>query len=153
EQVRREKLGSFIDYCYVHVPYVRRFFEVASLKPTDIREPRDLARLPLMTKAEMRRHRDELRSDIAGEMKPFATGGSTGDPLIFDLGKRRIASRVACRQRVARWWGISAGDPEIALWGSPVELTKQDWLRRQRDRFLNTKLLSAFEMNEETMSR
>jgi phenylacetate-CoA ligase len=153
EQLRAKKLQHFLSYCQAHVPYVRGIFQRLNLKATDIREPRELALLPVMTKADMRKHREELRSDIAGKLKQFATGGSTGDPLIFDLAKRRIASRVACRQRVSRWWGTSAGDSEIALWGAPAELTRQDWIRRQRDRLLRTRLLSAFEMNDETMSR
>jgi phenylacetate-CoA ligase len=73
--------------------------------------------------------------------------------LIFDLCKRRVASRVACRQRTSRWWGVSVGDPELAIWGAPVELKRQDWVRNVRDRFLATRLLSAFEMNQATMSR
>jgi phenylacetate-CoA ligase len=53
---------------------------------------------------------------------------------------------------VARWWGVSLGDPEIAVWGSPVELTRQDWIRGLRDRLMATRLLSAFEMNDDRMS-
>jgi phenylacetate-CoA ligase len=94
-----------------------------------------------------------LRSEIAGKLSSFTTGGSTGDPLIFDLSKRRVASRVACRQRTSRWWGVSVGDRELAIWGAPVELQRQDWIRNVRDRLLATRLLSAFEMNEATMSR
>ena len=105
-----------------------------------------------MRKADARANREALRSDIAGKLSSFTTGGSTGDPLIFDLAKRRVASRVACRQRTSRWWGVSVGDPELAIWGSPVELTRQDWVRNFRDRFLASRLLSAFEMNEATMS-
>jgi phenylacetate-CoA ligase len=153
ERFQAERLQQMLSYCAAHVPYVRMLLDQAGLKPSAIRDARDLVLLPVMTKSEMRTHRQELRSDIAGKLKSFATGGSTGDPLIFDLSKRRIASRVACRLRVQRWWGVSAGDPEIALWGSPVELTRQDWVRRQRDKLLRTRLLSAFEMNDETMSR
>jgi phenylacetate-CoA ligase len=153
DHLRAERLQYFMYYCQAHVPYVQALLERAGLKASDIREPSDLPLLPVTTKSEMRKHREELRSDIAGKLKPFATGGSTGDPLIFDLSKHCIASRVACRQRVSRWWGVSVGDPEIALWGSPVELTRQDWVRRQRDKLLRTTLLSAFEMNDETMSR
>jgi phenylacetate-CoA ligase len=105
-----------------------------------------------MRKADARANRQALRSDIAGKLASFTTGGSTGDPLIFDLAKRRVASRVACRQRTSRWWGVSTGDPELAIWGSPVELTRQDWVRSFRDRFLASRLLSAFEMNDATMS-
>src|SRR5260370_28964803 len=153
EQLRRERLREFMDDCYAHVPYVRTCMQTAGIQPAEIRDSADLVRLPMMTKAVVRKEREILRSEVAGKLAPFSTGGSTGDPLIFDLSKRRTASRVACRQRVSRWWGVSVGDPELAIWGSPVELTRQDWLRGVRDRFLSTRLLSAFEMNEETMSR
>jgi len=123
------------------------------LEPAQIRGVEDLRRLPLLKKADVRKHRQSLISDAAGKLTPFSTGGSTGEPLTFDLSKRRIASRVACRQRVMRWWGLSMGDRELALWGSPVELTRQDWLRALRDGLLATRLLSAFEMNEATTSR
>jgi phenylacetate-CoA ligase len=151
EQVR--KLREMIGYAYTHVPYVRTRMGEAGLTPPDITEPRDLIRLPLMRKADARANRQALRSDIAGKLSSFTTGGSTGDPLIFDLAKRRVASRVACRQRTSRWWGVSTGDRELAIWGSPVELTRQDWVRSFRDRFLASRLLSAFEMNETAMSR
>ncbi len=153
EQLQSARLREFLNYCYSHVPYVRIRMRDAGLSPSQICEPGDLRHLPLMRKADVRQHRESLRSDVAGKLAPYTTGGSTGEPLIFDLAKRRVASRVACRQRVSRWWGVSIGDPEIALWGAPVELTKQDWIRSVRDWSLATRLLSAFEMNEATMSR
>ena len=104
-------------------------------------------------KSRRERNREALRSGIAGKLSSFTTGGSTGEPLIFDLAKRRVASRVACRHRTSRWWGVSVGDPELAIWGSPVELTRQDWLRDLRDVVLSSRLLSAFELNDATMSR
>jgi phenylacetate-CoA ligase len=153
ENLRRERLKSLIDYCYAHVPYVKTRMQERGISPSQIREPSDLDLLPLMKKADVREHRESLRSDVGRKFVRFTTGGSTGEPLIFDLSKRRIASQVASRQRVSRWWGVSVGTPELALWGSPVELTHQDWLRSVRDKFLATRLLSAFEMNEATMSR
>jgi len=153
EQLSREKLGDFIRYCYAHVPYVRTCLQQAGIEPSQIQNVKDLAVLPRMSKAEVQKNRELLRSDVAGQLASLATGGSTGTPLIFDIGKRRTAARVACRQRVDRWWGVSVGDPEIALWGSPIELTNQDRLRSVRDWLLRTRLLSAFEMNEATMSR
>jgi phenylacetate-CoA ligase len=145
--LRAQKLRSFIDYSYAHVPYIRIRMQEAGIAPSRIQQPADLSLLPVMTKADIRKNREALRSRIAPKLAPFTTGGSTGDPLIFDLAPRRVASRVACRQRVSEWWGVSVGVPEIALWGSPVELTRQDRLRGIRDRLLATRLLSAFEMN------
>jgi phenylacetate-CoA ligase len=153
EQFQAVRLRQFLDYCYSHVPYVRDRMRESGISPSQILGPRDLQRLPIMRKADVRQHREELRSDIAGRLSSYTTGGSTGEPLIFDLAKSRVASRVACRQRVSRWWGVSVGDKEIALWGAPVELTKQDWIRSMRDRLFATRLLFAFEMNEATISR
>jgi phenylacetate-CoA ligase len=147
EALRSKRLRSFIEYCYAHVPYVRSRMQAAGVQPAQICEARDLGLLPLMTKADVRTHRESLRSDLGGKLAPFTTGGSTGEPLVFDLSKRRVASRVACRQRVAKWWGLSVGDPELAFWGSPIEATRQDWVRGLRDKLLASQLLSAFEMN------
>jgi phenylacetate-CoA ligase len=153
EQLQRAKLRDFIDYCFAHVPYVRMRMQEAGIAPSEIQNTTDLPMLPLMRKADVRAHRESLRSDIAGRLTPIATGGSTGEPLICDLSKRRIAARVACRQRASRWWGVSVGDPEFALWGSPIELNHQDRIRAIRDTLLATKLLPAFEMDESAMSR
>lgn len=152
EQLQRERLREFIDYCYAHVPHVRSQLQAAGVDPTQIRAAEDLRRLPITRKSDIREHRERLRSDIASGLSSFTTGGSTGEPLVFDIAKRRTAARVACRQRVDRWWGLSVGDPEFALWGSPVELTRQDRLRGVRDWLLATRLLPAFEMNAGTVS-
>jgi phenylacetate-CoA ligase len=146
------KLRALLDFSYRHVPYIRQRMADAGVHPRDIRDASDLPRLPVMSKADVRTHGRELRSDIAGRLAPFTTGGSTGEPLVFELGKDRIASRVACRQRVARWWGVSIGDPEVAVWGSAIEVNRQDRLRSLRDRLLATRLLSAFEMTPPRMT-
>jgi phenylacetate-CoA ligase len=152
DEWRAARLRVFLNHIFAHVPYVRDAMESARLTPSEIRTVADLARLPLMRKADIRRHRERLRSERAGKLTPFSTGGSTGAPLLFDLPQERIASFVACRQRVMRWWGLSAGDPEFALWGAPVELTRQDRLRNLRDRLFATELFSAFEMSEAVMA-
>src|SRR5262245_25706115 len=94
-----QKLKDLFDYCYAHVAFVRDRMRDAGLGASQFGGLQDLARLPLMRKADVRANRATLRSDIAGTLSPFTTGGSTGEPLIFDIAKRRVASRVACRQR------------------------------------------------------
>ena len=91
EEFRQIKLRQFLEYCYAHIPFVRDRMQERGLEPHCIREPRDLLQLPCMTKDDIRKHRSGLQSDIARHLIPFTTGGSTGEPLIFDLSKRRIA--------------------------------------------------------------
>jgi phenylacetate-CoA ligase len=152
-QLQRQKLRDLIDYAFEHVPYFRDRLRELGATSADIRDVSDLALLPLLRKSDVRQNREALRSNIAGKLSSFTTGGSTGEPLIFDLAKRRVASRVACRQRTSRWWDVSVGDRELAIWGAPVELKRQDWIREFRDLFLSTQLLSAFELSEATVSR
>lgn len=70
---------------------------------------------------------------------------------MFYLGNERVSHDVAAKWRATRWWGVDIGDPEIVLWGSPIELGSQDRVRALRDRFLRSKLLPAFEMSAENL--
>jgi phenylacetate-CoA ligase len=44
------------------------------------------------------------------------------------------------------------GDPEVYLWGAPVELNKTDRVKTIRDRLLNQLVLNAFAMSPENMA-
>ncbi len=90
---------------------------------------------------------DRLKAENAGTLEKFSTGGSSGEPLIFYRGKERVSHDVAAKWRATRWWGVDIGDPEIVVWGSPIELGSQDRMRLLRDKLLRTELLSAFEMS------
>ncbi|ADJ28632.1 phenylacetate--CoA ligase family protein [Nitrosococcus watsonii] len=133
------------------VPYYRQLFAEAGVNPNDIRSPEDLPKLPFLTKDLIRANMDTLKADNASSLMRFNTGGSTGEPLIFYLGKERVSHDVAAKWRATRWWGVDIGDPEVVVWGSPVELGAQNRLRAWRDRLLRTHLLSAFEMSERNL--
>jgi len=55
---------------------------------------------------------------------------------------------VAAKWRATRWWDVDIGDPEIVVWGSPIELGTQDRVRFLRDKLMRTELLPAFEMSD-----
>ncbi len=109
----------------------------------------DLSRLPIMDKAFLSSHREQMvnRSVEGGPIR-YRTGGSTGTPLIFYFDRRRQAWDKAARIRTHRWWGIRPGDREAYIWNSPVELSRQDRLKRVRDWLMNDRLLPASELCE-----
>jgi phenylacetate-CoA ligase len=129
------------------VPYYRELFETISFNPAELGSIKDLQRLPLTGKAEIRANLEQLKAENAGALEQFSTGGSSGEPLIFYRGKERVSHDVAAKWRATRWWNVDIGDPEIVVWGSPIELGSQDRVRLLRDKFLRTELLSAFEMS------
>jgi phenylacetate-CoA ligase len=129
-------------------PYYARVFAAAGFDPArDLRGIADLQHLPLLDKAAIRAHASRIRAHDAGELAQLSTGGSSGEPLSFYVGKDRISHDVAAKWRATRWWGVDIGDPEIVVWGSPIELGAQDRLRCWRDRLLRTELLPAFDMS------
>ena len=138
-------LKSLLEYAGCHVPYYRSLFREIGFDPRAMNQLSDLQRLPLLSKAIIRAN--DLKSEVAGPLKRYNPGGSSGEPLIFFMGRSRISHDVAAKRRATRWWGVDIGDPEIVVWGSPIELGAQDRLRLIRDKLLRSKLLPAFEMS------
>ena len=134
------------------VPYYRRLFAEHGFFAGQVQDLDDLKRLPFLTKALIRENSDNLRSIQASGLMRFNTGGSSGEPLVFYIGKERVSHDVAAKWRATRWWGVDIGDPEIVVWGSPIELGTQDRVREFRDKAFRTRLLPAFEMNDARVS-
>lgn len=130
------------------VPYYRDLFARLKFDPQAVRQVSDLQALPFLDKATIRAHTVALKHQEARGLARFNTGGSSGEPLIFFIGKERVSHDVAAKWRATRWWGVDIGDPEIVVWGSPIELGSQDRVRVWRDRLMRTELLPAFEMSE-----
>ncbi len=132
----------------IKVPYYRRLFVETGFDPTTVTDLSALQKLPFLTKELIRAQLDDFKAEDAQSLARFNTGGSSGQPLIFFIGKDRVSHDVAAKWRATRWWGVDIGDPEIVVWGSPIELTRQDRVKAIRDRLLRTELLPAFEMSE-----
>ncbi len=131
-----------------YVPYYRDLFAQVGFDPASVQSTLDLQQLPFLTKAIIRANTEALKHARARELSRFNTGGSSGEPLIFFIGNNRVSHDVAAKWRATRWWGVDIGDPEIVVWGSPIELGKQDRIKHWRDKLLRTQLLPAFEMSE-----
>ncbi|TQF00112.1 MAG: phenylacetate--CoA ligase family protein [Spiribacter salinus] len=153
QALQLERLRRFLTSACEHVPYYRQLFEAADFSPGDLSSVDDLAALPLLDKALIRRNREAMTSSHAGALTEMSTGGSTGEPLRFLLGRERKSHDIAAKWRATRWWGVDIGDPEIVVWGSPVELGAQDHIKALRDRLFRTRLLPAFALGEQDMDR
>jgi phenylacetate-CoA ligase len=146
-ELRLQNLKRFLSDVERHVPYYRQLFRGLGFVPAELDSLDDLRRLPLMGKPDIRAHTEALKADNAVGLSRFNTGGSSGEPLIFHIGKQRVSHDVAAKWRATRWWGVDIGDPEMVIWGSPIELGAQDRIKLIRDQLLRTRLLPAFEMS------
>jgi phenylacetate-CoA ligase len=143
-----ERLRDLLQDVAANVPYYRDLFAQLQFDPASIHSTADLKRLPFLTKTLIRTNTETLKHVRAKGLARFNTGGSSGEPLIFYIGTKRVSHDVAAKWRATRWWGVDIGDTEIVVWGSPIELGKQDRVKSGRDKLLRTQLLPAFEMSE-----
>jgi phenylacetate-CoA ligase len=153
EALQLERLRAFLDRIDGTVPYYTRLFREARFEPAQLQDVTDLRVLPFLTKSAIRANTDQLKSTATKRLIRYNTGGSSGEPLVFFMGPGRVDHDVAAKWRATRWWGVDIGDVEVVLWGSPVELGKQDRLRAIRDRVFRSHLLPAFQMSDERMDR
>lgn len=145
------QLRDLLMHAQTHVPYYQKIFSGMAFNAADLQSLSDLARLPFLNKSVIRENSAALQSDIARHLVRCNTGGSGGEPLVFFVGKNRTSHDVAAKWRAIRWWDVDIGDPEIVVWGSPIEVGAQDHLRNLRDWVLRTRLLPAFEMSEQKL--
>lgn len=153
ESLRVERLRAFLVRIGRDVPYYRDLFRERAFEPSRVDSLAALASLPLLTKSSIRTHGSAMTATGAGPLKRYNTGGSSGEPLIFFMGRDRISHDVAAKWRATRWWDVDIGDPEVVIWGSPIELGAQDRARVLRDWLFRSRLLPAFEMSAGNLDR
>ena len=116
-----QELRRLLAHCFRSVPYYQKKYSDAGARLDDIRTMEDFARLPVLTRAEVNEHRNELCSTAyRGRLLPHATGGSSGVPTRFFRTLESYDWRTAAMDRVYGWSGYRLGERAAYLWGAPV---------------------------------
>ncbi|KRF02132.1 polysaccharide biosynthesis protein [Frateuria sp. Soil773] len=149
------RLKRLLEHCEREVPYYRRRWRELGIAAADIRSLDDYARLPLLTKADIRGHFDELTADAwRGRLPTKATGGSTGEPLRFGFDRESNDRRTAVMWRGYGWAGARMGRRTLFLWGGAVGEPSR--AHRLKDRLYNAafarRMLDSFRMSEANMA-
>ncbi len=158
EEIRRrqlQKLQRIVAYAYDHSPFYRRRLDEFGYRPGDPFGFADYARLPVLTKKDIRENLAKLRSQEypAEQLVSNLTGGSTGQPLKFYHDPLRLESRKAATWRHNAWAGYRLGDKAAALWGMPRDIPHGRKLKgRLRNCLLDrTLVLDTSAITEEKM--
>jgi len=148
------RLRHLVDFAYTHVPYYRATLDEHGVQPQRLQSPLDLRDFPFLTRELIRTRFTDLRAHAnLPNVHKRSSGGSTGSPVTVLVDMNRMALGEAGRLRAHRWFHVEPGAREIVLWGSPIEITRQDRVRQIRDWCLNSRLLSAFDMGEKALER
>jgi phenylacetate-CoA ligase len=150
------KLRRLVEHAYRHVPYYRDRMKSAGVKPADIESLEDLAKLPFLTKDDVRKH---LYFDIMSdnhkksEVLKVTTSGSTGEPFTCFVDREQLEFRWAATIRAMEWTGWRIGDKQVRLWHQTLGMSKMQVARELADALLmRRKFIPAYEMSDETLA-
>ena len=150
-----QRLQRLLDHCYREVPYYREQWRKLDIAPQDIRNLDDYAKLPVLTKTDIRAHFDKLKADSWRDRLLYkATGGSTGEPMRFGYTRESNDRRAAVMWRGYEWAGSRMGRRTLFLWGGAVgdPTRAHQWKDRLYNAVFARRVLNSFKMTEANMS-
>lgn len=145
------QLAKLVEHAFNHCNYYNRLFKNLGLLPSDIKSIEDLAKLPALQKEMVRDNFSDLLSDNLDSIpcRKAATGGSTGDPLIYYSDNRSWSMSNA--NTIINWEkvGYNYGDPFIALGSTSLFVNKKPSFKHEVYYSLKNKIaLNGINMSE-----
>jgi phenylacetate-CoA ligase len=151
-----QRLRRLVHHAYDRVPFYRDRMDRVGLHPERLQCVDDYRKLPVLTRDDLRTHRDQLVSAGFPRDRLIAngSGGSTGAPVRFYHDAAHVAASQAVKLRNFQWVGWEPGDAWARLWGSNFDVAPHKKLRGQVwERLTRVRWLSCFDMSEATMAR
>ncbi|QKW05139.1 phenylacetate--CoA ligase [Streptomyces sp. NA04227] len=117
--VQIERLRTTLRHAYTHVPFYRKAFDAAGVRPEDCRTLADLARFPFTTKADLRDNypfgmfavpQDQVR-------RLHASSGTTGTPTVVGYSDRDLSLWADLVARSLRAAGARPGHKVHVAYG------------------------------------
>ncbi len=151
-----EKFLQLLHHSVENVPYYRDLFRQEKLTLSDIKEPSDILKIPLLTKETAREKNSLLIAQNVNRMRVIkgVTGGTTGPPLkvLRDVPDRNLT--WAAFYRWYQWMGVNHGDAMMQLWGTPKVLRiplSYKVRSAVKDFYYNRHIINSFNLNENTI--
>lgn len=111
---RNRQLKRIIDHAYMNVPFWHNKLRKIGLKPSEITDSKDLNKIPVVGKEEVRKNLQQMISVKSNRerLRKLSTSGSTGQPLHFYIDReedqhrkaRHLRANISCGQRLRDKW-------------------------------------------------
>ncbi|MCK5836437.1 MAG: phenylacetate--CoA ligase [Desulfobacula sp.] len=112
EAIQLKRLQATIERIYVTVPFYKKVFDNAGIKPADIKSLEDLQRLPFTTKLDLRDNYpyDMFAVPMENIVRIHASSGTTGKPTVVGYTKRDLDTWAELMARSFAAAGGTSGD-------------------------------------------
>ncbi|MHA1381697.1 MAG: phenylacetate--CoA ligase family protein [Candidatus Helarchaeota archaeon] len=153
-------LKNILYHAYNNVPFYKESFDSIGIKPSDINRIEDFKYLPILEKKDIKKNPSKfIAQQYSSKLSEVRTAGSTGTPLKYFMSKDAFSANQAAAWRSRKWWGLNIGDPNVLFWGHSASFHpgikgKLACITRPfKDRLLNRRTFSAYEMYDQNMVR
>jgi phenylacetate-CoA ligase len=150
-----QDLRSLLRHAQESSPFYQRRFAAANLHANEIQSLEDLAKIPPLTRDDLRHHLEDIysRKFRREDLKQSATGGTTDTPVPILRSSESIRWKNAVHLRFNAWAGFLPGDKVFYLWGAHQDYSENPSLRwRLYDRYLMRQVWAPTSlMNEEIL--
>jgi phenylacetate-CoA ligase len=112
QALQMQRLRAVVQRAYERVPHYRAAYDAAGLKPDDLRRLEDIARFPLTTKEDLRRHYPYgmFAEPMDRIVRIHASSGTTGKPTVAGYTQRDIQTWASLMARCLRAAGGRPSD-------------------------------------------
>lgn len=154
---QEHRLRRLIEHAYYNVSYYRLAMDRAGVKPEDVTSLDDLAKLPLLSKDDCRRHL--YKGLLANRLEPpdilrITTSGSTGEPFVCYADRKQLEIRFAATLRSMAWTGYRFGDRQVRLWHQTLGMSRWQVFKERLDALLSRRsFVPVFEIRESNVRR
>jgi phenylacetate-CoA ligase len=151
DNYQNDKLRQLVHHAFNNVPFYKDLFEKYKIKPGDIKTKKDLDKLPIVTKEELKKNREKhLASNLNKNDLIFASSsGSTGEPFQFYKTKHSESFMKAAAIRAWSWMGYRLGDKYVKVSMNP----RSSYLKRLQDKMNNCLYLSSTQLTPKEFQR
>lgn len=153
EAAQLTALQQLVAHAEKTCPYYASLWQSHGLTATNLQSLADFQRWPLLTRESLRKHRLQLRTQAPLKLMAKSTGGSSGEPVHFDLDSGSNDRRTALMYRGYGWAGGQPGSRQLFIWGTALNSVSRwkRWKISLHHRFDHHRVLSCFEFTPDKM--
>lgn len=130
KEIQEEKLKTLLTHAYQNVPFYRRLFDSAGVKPEDIKDSDDLYKIPTITKSQIKNNKKEMVArhiDLSSCLE-YRTSGSTGNTLTGFVSREDALYIRGSYERVRNENGFRMLRDTLLIIGNPyLPANRKEW--------------------------
>lgn len=153
QNIQSAKLRKLVHHAYSNTKYYHDLFEAFGLSPDDIQQPKDLEKLPVLTKSVIKLNFSSMKAIGYSSYSPRtrATSGSTGEAFHFVIDRNSHSWIHGYMLLAWQTAGFEFGDKVVRIGGGNIKLKPLH--RLILSKLKNTIDIPAFDFSEARMTQ